>query len=80
VRVRVWLAVGVLAGAVGAAQARPALDLRDPGTRAAPGLKGLAQGPRIRPGALLVVDEAGRLRTLELDDLAPLRLRLSIPF
>jgi hypothetical protein len=38
----------------------------------------LAAAP-IAPNGLLIHD-AGRLRTLELDELAPLRLRLSIPF
>lgn len=38
----------------------------------------LATAP-IAPNGLLV-REAERLRTLELDELAPLRLRLSIPF
>ncbi|WP_267361534.1 MULTISPECIES: hypothetical protein [unclassified Methylobacterium] len=38
----------------------------------------LAAGP-IAPNSTLIRD-AERLRTLELDELAPLRLRISIPF
>ena len=56
------------------------LDLRDPASRPVAGFRALARGPTIRPGAQIIADDAGRLRTLELDDLAPLRLRLSIPF
>lgn len=36
-------------------------------------------GPPITPNGLLIHD-GERLRTLELDEFAPLRLRLSIPF
>lgn len=44
------------------------------------GIGALLRGPEIRPGTLIVVEPDGRMRTLELDELAPLRLRLSIPF
>ena len=77
---RTCLALGLALAGLGAASARPAPDFRDPAARAASGLKGLVQGPVIRPGALVIADEAGRLRTLELDDLAPLRLRITVPF
>ncbi len=61
-------------------RASPVPDLRDPASRPVGELRGLLRGPTRRPGADLVTDEAGRLRALELDDLAPLRLRFSIPF
>ena len=43
-------------------------------------LKGLVRGPMIQSNGLVLVDGAGRMRTLELDDLAALKLRLTIPF
>ena len=43
-------------------------------------LKGLVRGPAIQPGGLVLADGEGRMRTLELDDLAPLHLRLTIRF
>lgn len=45
-----------------------------------PGLGALLRGPEVRPGTLIVTEPDGRMRTLELDDLAPLRLRITIPF
>ena len=44
-----------------------------------PSTASLLSAAPIAPSGLLIHD-AGRLRTLELDELAPLRLRLSIPF
>lgn len=44
-----------------------------------PSTASLLSAAPIAPSGLLIRD-AGRLRTLELDELAPLRLRLSIPF
>lgn len=61
-------------------QGRSGPDLRSPSARPVSVLASLARGPTIRPGAQIIADGSGRLRTLELDDLAPLRLRLSIPF
>ena len=55
-----------------AARPRPRLPLR-PNTAAF-----LRAGP-IEPNGTLIRD-GERLRTLELDDLTPLRLRISIPF
>lgn len=77
---RALIAAGLLLAGLRTAAARPAADLRPPALRAGSGLKALVRGPAIWPGALVLTDEAGRQRTLELDDLAPLRLRVSIPF
>lgn len=44
-----------------------------------PSAANLLDAAPIAPNSLLIHD-AERLRTLELDELAPLRLRLSIPF
>lgn len=62
------------------AESKGGLDIRAPVSRPASGLAALVRGPTIRPGAQIIVDASGRMRTLELDELAPLRLRLSIPF
>lgn len=40
----------------------------------------ILRGSPILPNAFVQSDEAGRLRSLELDDLTPFRLRLTIPF
>ncbi|WP_375455641.1 hypothetical protein [uncultured Methylobacterium sp.] len=42
-------------------------------------LAGLLRGRAVPPTGLLILD-AGRLRTLELDDRTPLRLRVTLPF
>lgn len=52
---------------------------RIPHLPARPSAASLLSAAPIAPNGLLIHD-AGRLRTLELDELAPLRLRLSIPF
>lgn len=83
-RVALGSALAFLAALGCSAQARPGAF---PGARSpalvratGSGLGSLLRGPDIRPGGLLVTEPGGRLRTLELDDLAPLRARLSIPF
>ena len=47
---------------------------------AASSLSALVRGPLIWPGHAVSADDAGRLCNLELDDTAPLHLRLTIPF
>lgn len=75
-RCRLLAAVAALCLATGAspcaARGRPHLPLR-------PSAASFLAAAPIAPKGLLIHD-AGRLRTLELDELAPLRLRLSIPF
>lgn len=66
------LALVLLASPAAAAGRRPRLPPR-PSTASL-----LAAGP-IAPNGTLI-REGERLRTLELDELAPLRLRISIPF
>ncbi|SFT11927.1 hypothetical protein [Methylobacterium sp. yr668] len=66
------IAAVLVFGVPAAATARPHLPAR-------PGAASLLAAAPIAPNGLLIHD-AGRLRTLELDELAPLRLRLSIPF
>ncbi|MET3485345.1 hypothetical protein [Methylobacterium sp. 1973] len=73
-RILAALAAVLVTGAPAAA-ARPRIPHLPPRPSAA---SLLAAAP-IAPNGLLIHD-AGRLRTLELDELAPLRLRLSIPF
>jgi hypothetical protein len=65
------LAIGVPASAF----ARPRL----PHLPTRPSASSLLAAAPITPNGTLI-REAERLRTLELDELAPLRLRLSIPF
>ena len=43
-------------------------------------LKGLVRGPAIQPNGFVLTDGEGRMRTLELDDLAPLHLRWTLRF
>lgn len=65
----------IVAAPAAAAAARP----RIPHLPARPSPASLLAAVPIAPNGLLIHD-ASRLRTLELDELAPLRLRLSIPF
>ncbi|MGX9980245.1 hypothetical protein ACN9MF_11245 [Methylobacterium fujisawaense] len=74
-RILAALAAILVTGAPAGASARPRMLHLPPRPNAA---SPLAAAP-IAPNGLLIHD-AGRLRTLELDELAPLRLRLSIPF
>lgn len=76
-RARIPVAVAALLtlAAPAAAAARP----RVPHPPPRPSTASLLAAAPIAPNGLLIHD-AGRLRTLELDELAPLRLRLSIPF
>ncbi|MGU3386934.1 hypothetical protein ACLBYG_20655 [Methylobacterium sp. D53M] len=74
-RILAAIAAVLVVGAPAAAAARSRIP-HLPGRPSAASL--LAAAP-IAPNGLLIHD-AGRLRTLELDELAPLRLRLSIPF
>ncbi|MGU3475622.1 hypothetical protein [Methylobacterium sp. D48H] len=69
------IVAALVAGAPAAAVARPRIPHLPARLSAA---SPLAAAP-IAPNGLLIHD-AGRLRTLELDELAPLRLRLSTPF
>lgn len=69
------IVAGLMCGAPAAASARS----RMPHLSARPSTASLLAATPIAPNGLLIHD-AGRLRTLELDELAPLRLRLSIPF
>ncbi|MCJ2067463.1 hypothetical protein MKK75_01350 [Methylobacterium sp. J-030] len=69
------LAVILAIGAPAAAASRPRLPHLPPRPSAA----GLLAAQPIAPSGTLIRD-GERLRTLELDELAPLRLRLSIPF
>lgn len=74
-RILVPIAAALIFAAPAAAVARP----RIPHLPSRPSTKSLLAAAPIAPNGLLIHD-AGRLRTLELDELAPLRLRLSIPF
>ena len=44
------------------------------------GLGAAVRGQSVWPGHLVIVEPDGRMRTLELDDLTPLRVRITIPF
>ncbi len=68
---------GILAAAVAMCAASPAAAHRHPLRR--PRATSLLAAQPITPGGTLI-REGERLRTLELDELAPLRLRISIPF
>lgn len=74
-RILAALAAILVCGAPAVAAARP----RIPHLPARPSTASLLAAAPIAPNGLLIHD-ASRLRTLELDELAPLRLRLSIPF
>lgn len=76
-RARILAAIAVLlaSGASALASPRP----RDPHLPARPSAASLLAAAPIAPNGLLIRD-GERLRTLELEELAPLRLRLSIPF
>lgn len=69
------LAVVLMSGAPATASPRPRVPQLPP----RPSTASLLAAAPIAPNGLLIHD-AGRLRTLELDELAPLRLRLSFPF
>lgn len=56
---------------------RAALGQRSPGRTL---IASLARAPDITPDGLLRAGPGGSLRTLELDDLAPLHLRLTVHF
>ena len=77
---RTLVAAGALATLTLAARAAPARAPKRAEVSVSAAFAGALRGPAIWPGALVTPDEAGRLRTLELDDLAPLRLRLTVPF
>lgn len=69
-----------LLGAVALALiASPASASRRPHLPPRPSPASLLAAQPITPGGTLI-REGERLRTLELDELAPLRLRISIPF
>jgi hypothetical protein len=74
-RIPAAVAAVLTLAAPAAATARP----RIPHLPGRPSTASLLAAAQIAPNGLLIHD-AGRLRTLELDELAPLRLRLSIPF
>ncbi|MDH2313169.1 hypothetical protein [Methylobacterium brachiatum] len=67
----------ILAAVVAMCAASPAAAHRHPLRRSS--APSLLVPPTITPGGTLI-REGERLRTLELDELAPLRLRISIPF
>lgn len=72
------LALALLAGLCRPAQAsHVVLGQRHPGRTL---IARLARAPDITPAGLLLVGPGGALRTLELDDLAPLHLRVTAPF
>ncbi len=77
VRILAALAAVLVAGTPALASAGP--RSRIPHLPPRPSAASLLAAGSIAPNGLLIHD-AGRLRTLELDELAPLRLRLSIPF
>ncbi|MGU3387306.1 hypothetical protein ACLBYG_22540 [Methylobacterium sp. D53M] len=74
---RIWAALLAIlvSAAPAAAAARPCI----PHLPARPSAASFLAAAPIAPNGLLIRD-GERLRTLELDELAPLRLRLSIPF
>ena len=74
-RILAALAAVLMSGAPAIATPRP----RIPHLPARPSAASLLAAAPIAPNGLLIRD-GERLRTLELDELAPLRLRLSIPF
>lgn len=74
-RILAALVALLVSGAPAFASAHPRLPHLPP----RPSAVSLLAAAPIAPNGLLIHD-AGRLRTLELDELAPLRLRLSIPF
>lgn len=75
---RVLILAALMTALVNGASAAAAHP-RSPHLPPRPSATSLLAAAPIAPNGLLI-RENGRLRTLELDELAPLRLRLSIPF
>lgn len=76
---RAGILVAIAAVLMSGAPAAASAHSRIPHLPARPNAANLLAAAPIAPNGLLIHD-AGRLRTLELDELAPLRLRHSIPF